>query len=100
MKPKNTQISFCRSVAKITNSTISIPFAAVIGLAFAAVSGANGQVSSINSAYVDPNSNFQPPIPGSVFTSSTSGNPQNDTLNVSLNEANVRSEARRVAKQR
>lgn len=51
--------------------------------------GAYAQVSSINSAYVDPNSLFQPPIPGSVFTSSSSGNPQNGTLNVSLNEANV-----------
>jgi hypothetical protein len=63
--------------------------ATIIGLCLAATSGAYAQVSSINSAYIDPNSNFQPPIPGSVFTSSSSGNPQNDTLGVTLNEANV-----------
>jgi len=65
--------------------------ATIIGLCLACTSGAYAQVSSINSAYIDPNSNFQPPIPGSVFTSSSSGNPQNDTLNVSLNEANLSS---------
>jgi hypothetical protein len=61
----------------------------ICGLCVAAVTGAYAQVSSINSAYVNPNSVFQPQIPGSVFTSSSSGNPQNDTLGVSLNEANV-----------
>lgn len=63
--------------------------ATLIGFSLAVASGAYAQVSSINAAYVDPNSNFQPVIPGSVFTSSTSGNPQIDTLGVTLNEANV-----------
>ena len=61
----------------------------VLGICLAAASGAYAQVSSINSAYVDPNSLFQPQIPGSVFTSTTSGNPQAGTLGVTLNEANV-----------
>ena len=62
-------------------------FATLVGLA--AASGAYAQVGSINSAYINPNSVFQPQIPGSVFTPNSSGNPQNGTLSVSLNEANV-----------
>jgi PEP-CTERM motif len=64
------------------------PSVAICAVLLTAV-GAQAQISSINSAYINPNSNFQPPIPGSVFTSSTSGNPQNGTLSASLNEANV-----------
>src|ERR1035437_5603902 len=64
--------------------------ATLIGLCLAVASGAYAQVSSINSAYIDPNSVFQPQIPGSVFTGvSNLGNPQNGTLAVSLNELNV-----------
>src|ERR1035437_6779887 len=64
--------------------------ATLIGLCLAAASGAYAQVTSINSAYIDPNSVFQPQIPGSVFTGvSNLGNPQNGTLSVFLNEANV-----------
>ena len=64
--------------------------ATIIGLCLAAASGAYAQVSSIDSAYINPNSVYQPQIPGSVFTGvSNGGNPQNGTLNVSLNEANV-----------
>jgi hypothetical protein len=63
--------------------------ATLIGLCLAAASGAYAQVSSINSAYINPNSVFQPQIPGSLFSSGSSGNPQSGTLNVSLNEANV-----------
>jgi hypothetical protein len=64
--------------------------ATIIGLCLAVASGAYAQVSSINSAYIDPNSVFQPQIPGSVFTGvSNLGNPQNGTLAVFLNEANV-----------
>jgi hypothetical protein len=64
--------------------------ATIMGLCLAAASGAYAQVSSINSAYINPNSLFQPQIPGSVFTGvSNLGNPQNGTLNVSLNELNV-----------
>jgi hypothetical protein len=63
--------------------------ATLVSLFLATATGAYAQVGSINSAYINPNSLFQPQIPGSVFTSSSSGNPQIDTLNVSLNEANV-----------
>ena len=64
---------------------------AIIGLCLAAASGAYAAgVGSINSAYIDPNSIFQPQIPGSVFTGvSNLGNPQIGTLAVFLNEANV-----------
>jgi hypothetical protein len=65
--------------------------ATIIGLCLAATSGAYAAgVGSINSAYINPNSVFQPQIPGSVFTGvSNLGNPQNGTLAVFLNEANV-----------
>ena len=64
--------------------------ATILCLCLAAASGAYAQVTSINSAYIDPNSVFQPQIPGSVFTGvSNLGNPQTDTLSVSLNELNV-----------
>ena len=64
--------------------------ATIMGFCLAVASGAYAQVSSINSAYIDPNSVFQPQIPGSVFTGvSNLGNPQNGTLAVSLNELNV-----------
>src|ERR1039457_403588 len=63
--------------------------ATLVGLCLAAANGAYAQVSSINSAYINPNSVFQPQIPGSLFSSGSSGNPQSGTLNVSLNEANV-----------
>jgi PEP-CTERM motif len=73
---------------KTLKSFVYQPVVALSAVILGAV-GAQAQVSSINSAYINPNSNFQPPIPGSVFTSSTSGNPQNGSLAVSLNEANV-----------
>jgi hypothetical protein len=60
----------------------------VMGLAFVAVNATYGQVGSINSVAIVPEQ-FQPPIPGTTFTGTASGNPQNDTLNVSLSEANV-----------
>jgi hypothetical protein len=74
------------SMTTLTRCTRSL---ALAGLCLVAAGAAYAQVSSINSAYVDPNSIFQPQIPGSMFTSSSSGNPQNGTLSVTLNEANV-----------
>jgi hypothetical protein len=113
MNSKNHKTSVGRPATKTINPTVCISFVTVIGLALGTTAnGGNtvpnsgtalfsdisivavspnpdGPVSSINSAYIDPNSAFQPQIPSSVFTSSAFGNPQNDTLNVSLNEANV-----------
>jgi hypothetical protein len=54
MKPKITQILLCRHATKTNNSTVRVSFATVIGLAFVAVSAAQGQVSTINSAFIDP----------------------------------------------
>ena len=82
-------MDFCASASKAINPTVRKVFATALGLAFVAVNATYGQVGSINSAYVDPDSNFQPPIPSSVFTSSTSGDPQNGSLSVLLNESNV-----------
>jgi hypothetical protein len=90
MNPNHQLRSLIGAGSKETNRTpVCRHYATFIGLLLVAANGAYGQVSSIDSAYINPNSNFQPPIPGSVFTSSTSGNPQTGTLGVSLNEANL-----------
>ncbi|MDE3068395.1 MAG: hypothetical protein KGJ60_12715 [Verrucomicrobiota bacterium] len=62
------------------NSRIST----LVGFCLAVASGAYGQISSINSAYLDPNSLFQPQIPGSTFTYNNSY-----PTSVTLTEANV-----------
>jgi hypothetical protein len=68
------------------NSNRSTRISTLIGLCLAAAGGAFAQISSINSAYIDPNSLFQPPIPGAVFT------PNNSYPgSVTLSEANVTS---------
>jgi hypothetical protein len=57
MKPKYTQSSFCRTATKTTktiNSAGRKGFATAIGLAFVAVNATYAQVSSINSAMIDP----------------------------------------------
>jgi hypothetical protein len=67
MKPKHTQISLCRPATKtINNPTVRRSFAAVIGLAFAAVNATYGQVSSINSAVVEPR--VFDDVPSATFT--------------------------------
>jgi PEP-CTERM motif len=54
MNEKNTQIDVCRSAARTIKSTGRTSFAAVVGLAFVAANATYAQVSSINSAYIDP----------------------------------------------
>jgi hypothetical protein len=54
MNTKNHSISLCRPGAKTISATARKSLAAVIGLAFVTVSAAYGQVSSINSAAIEP----------------------------------------------
>jgi hypothetical protein len=82
MNPKNTQNHLCRPATKTINSTVRTSIATVIGLTFVAVNATYGQVSSINSATIDPR--VFDDIPSATLTTVN-----NYASSISFTEANV-----------
>src|SRR5437899_10110275 len=87
MSPKIPSVSLVprlKSSKKSPGRKVCAIFAAVIGIALAAATGANAQVSTINSAIVSPRVFQSPDITNAVFTAVT-----NYPSAISFTETNV-----------